>query len=373
MKTTLNIVLKSMAIGLAATKLTYAATQDGGHSSSLADWMPLILLTAAIYAWHRYKQKKDSNPSAQLNSQEVGATAGASSSPRPKSRKQFIVIGLVIFVVLFVVGLRNNGGKTSNPAPNAPSEFHSMFDETPFNLSASKLPGDYWGHSCLGVSDALSSRMQSLKKDEFESTEAYNARVASLPPVSFGKGLTSNDVLAFEGSSVDLSSSYNADSQTLFAVDSLVYSGDEWKSQRSRVKMAARIQEESGTYVGTNGFGATKDISKAVYKICGLDFRSDQFNSLPTKFEIAMPPEEAKKHKANLAVLYIGKVSIDQPSVTMYYFNQKPSFNSPKEMEESGWIFNFQPSEIWLIDKKTGEVLAKNHVEQSNPVKEVRR
>lgn len=363
MKKTLNVASKSIAIGFAASNLTYAAVQDGGKSTSLLDWMPLILLTTGIYVWHRYKRHKDSKQSVQLKPHEIGSSSEAGLSP-PKSRKQFIVIGLGIIAVLFLIGLRNNGEKTPNAPTQVNNEFHSTFEEAPFDLNATKLHPEYLGHFCEKIGRTLNEVESKNKKDEFESTEAYLQRIAKQAPIALGPKLSETDALAFMSLPVDTTSTYDADSQKLVVSDSWEYS-DEYRMSRnsyiysSQTKIINRFSSGSESYVGQNGYGATTSINKEKFDVCGL--KPPQHIGV-TKFEVIVQPEQAKQHKDNLRVLYIGKIAGPRP----YFFHEKPTMASPNDLEELGTILRFDLMQAWLIDWKTGDVLTKRVLEPAS-------
>lgn len=262
------------------------------------------------------------------------------------------VIGLVIFLVICWV---------TTPArtdPSAPQKVEttvttSTFEETPFDLNATKLHPKYLGHFCESVASKLNAAQANYKKDEFETTEAFNLRMANLPPVALSPTLNAADILSFQSLPIDTSSSYDADTQKLLVTDSWSYSDNNFN--RPNLKILTRLRGGSGT-----------SPSKESFDICAM---SSNYGG-KSKFEISLPPEQAKLHKDHLRVLYVGKLKRDPKTFTYsspYVFFQHPTPYVPDDLEEIGTQIDINLLQIWVFDQATGEVLAKQIVDQPKP------
>lgn len=269
-----------------------------------------------------------------------------------------------MIIVAFVATLYGCGSKSGDVASTESGKYH--FDENPFDLNATRLAEHYWGHSCEGVIHALEDAKNKYKKDEFETTEAYNQRTAQLSSIPLGAKLNTSDILAFQGLPEDLADSYDADAQKLNVQDSWRYI-DKHSGRYGDVKIIVRKPTESITYVGNNGFGATANVKKESYEVCAL---ANQNMARTVKFEIPMSPDQAKLHKNKLSALYVGRLLKSPnaiPQTYSYHFSQSPTLSVPEALSEYGYEIIFQPLQVWVIDRESGEVLAKQIVAQPKP------
>jgi len=134
-----------------------------------------------------------------------------------------------------------------------------------------------------------------------------------------------------------------------------------------RCVMLDEIKEES-TYSGSNAFGFNVIVDKNESKEYDLLLKNwKNFNVKMGKLEIdasiqlttEIDVSHAKQiiESNSLGCLFIGKIS--EPYTCEGYSQIKPTIDFPKEFITYNKYINLDVIEIWLFNKKTGEIYSK--------------
>lgn len=212
-----------------------------------------------------------------------------------------------------------------------------------------KLPPAYKGHDFKKIF----SRLSAVSKNEFEKTVDYEKRL---------KAINLEDVYALRIFDKDLGLNvavvYDPDSER-FNVKintSVIFAGQHNFPISSFV--ALKTTHKFSSYIGTNAFGATKEILKDEGAKEGVRIVN---NDLSSRISFSMSTKDAKKYKNNVDILLICKPYIDENNVLSFtgIQSKEPTFDSPIETSYFISGINVELLEIWVYDFKTGKILHK--------------
>lgn len=244
------------------------------------------------------------------------------------------------------------------------------YDESPFVPTIVKLPPGYMGHNPKMIFEHLEKRGM-IKKDEFESTSDFQKRMSSLKltPV-YGK-CTENAIYAFASRSLDIK--YDADTSKLtvaLKAERSYITYDEaarfTENLKVREKYAAKEafnsrysflkldgNTTSRNYSGTNGFGASIEVSEMVVHEDGLTFSMPDFSSnLPVT--IICSPDKAKKLKESLYVLVLAQ--LEEPFYAKGFEGRNATFDNPSSFYVVQNYIHVRVVGLLFYDMKTGEI-----------------
>lgn len=212
-------------------------------------------------------------------------------------------------------------------------------------------------------------KKQSLKKNEFETTDEYQARLAA---IRLPGNLPLNATIAIKFPTDQIApfcdNKYNADtreiimscefgSQKLF-IDAMHSGG----IQAWTVGMAS--SKDVGTYKGANAFGVSKTIVKRVAYGRGLAF--DNFQNATTgersnylrRLELTVPEvptERARWLVGNMGVVFIADLT--SPFLVSESRKDAPTLSNPMDFSGQYDFLYVHLRQMWLVDLKSGEVL----------------
>lgn len=210
-----------------------------------------------------------------------------------------------------------------------------------------KLPQYYKGHDFKKIF----LRLSAVSKNEFEKTADYEKRL---------KAINIEDVYAFRIFDKDLglnaAAAYDPDSER-FNVKintSDIFVGPHNFPISSFV--ALKTTHKFSSYIGTNAFGAKKEIIKDEGAKEGVHIVN---NDLSVAISFDMPIKDAKKYKNNVDILLICKPYIDENNVLSFtgIQSKEPTFDSPIETSYFISGINVELLEIWVYDFKTGKII----------------
>lgn len=253
-----------------------------------------------------------------------------------------------IFTVMSIAGAADKvkPTKSAKPINDDSSE--------PFDTTVGKLPPNYPGHSILGV---LQKIVLQRPKGEFEKTEEYETRIDKWKGAAFIGEIAPIDTMAFELSEFlardAMSVKYDADRSVMdikvsFENRVFVYGKSRWletfyqsKNLGSRVAVTRmgvkfKVTSHRGLSVGLAIDDGIEDVS----------------------FSKPMTRDEALKVKPYLRAFAI--VTLDEPYKIESSTETTASLDSPDEWVTRFFGLSAKLSAIWLVNKKTGEVLAKS-------------
>lgn len=258
--------------------------------------------------------------------------------------------------------------KSEGLANTAAKVTEHIYSENPLDLTIATLPANYHGHDPEDLYRRLNARKGREAKGEFETTEAYRARVQSEATKPILGTLNTSSIFACEIAT--RMATYDADRQVMHVTTSLfhVFEGLMGKANKEKRSLVCKRISKRDSYIGTNAYGASVEVTKSTHYEYGLavgnyfhfPIRTEQFKSLGSyeqelfAFDLKMDPTTAMKTKENLRLLAIFKL---QPPFTLEgSLYLKPTFDSPLEFFTWYLYINAELLEILLYDAKTGEI-----------------
>jgi len=245
--------------------------------------------------------------------------------------------------------------------------------EKSIDLGIDKLPPNFKGNSFKKVYKLLTDKKDKFTKGEYETTEDYNKRYSPMDLSS---------IYAFklesELSGVKIGD-YNADNKSLpvfiknfFGIVDIVYVG----GKESPNFLINYEINRMGSYIGSNAFGAKKEISKRTrtYYALAVDNHDaikpdwkNWYDDLDLTLNVAeLEVQDAKNLKANLAVLVVCK-AYDESMLTHYDTRRgEPKIDYPYDDIINGYWINVKVLELWLYNYKSGKVYLKEKFADAN-------
>lgn len=255
-----------------------------------------------------------------------------------------------------------------------------------FDINKEKISLPFLGHDVEQLFNTFDARKKAERKDEFETTEQYQARLRKQAVQPLFGSIAPDAILAFV---MNPGANYDADSQTLTL--SIITSAV-WESvQIDKTRLALSIKQAKPTKektMGQNAYGAQVEIEKTYAKAFELaihNYSSFQMeNTLPenmrrimerpdmpkpdAKFveslkkpsfvqKINMQPEEARVAKDRITALILARPTT--PYISYGAVLRKATFKDPTEFFSQMYYLDVDLLEIWLYDKTTGEIVSK--------------
>ncbi len=247
------------------------------------------------------------------------------------------------------------------PKTKAQKKVDSGFLSSGFigNNETKSLGPNFKGHNCTAITNALEKI--NLKKDEFESSDAYAARTeAALKGTVYGQvSFEDNLALVVDVNPIDIK--YDADSQTLSMNRIILHRTMEKHGSTGGLtpgEVVQKLSNENSEYIGTNGFGARVVVTKYSGSVCavGLKISKNRKSSGLSEltFESHVPPDIARASKDKISIAYVGKIA--PPYAGTYAFFTDPSRDRPVEFAISGDAVYIAPEYILVFNRSTGEV-----------------
>lgn len=299
-------------------------------------------------------------------------------------RKSFLLLIIVFALSLgfcdTVAAKEKNQNKEKAASPLAVS----------FDLNTERLPANYKGTDIAKLYSILAKKTPK-KKGEFEATAEYETRVEAYMKNS---PYLSN-IYAFKVSETghhsqnQLKVDYNVDLQRMiittetYGFQTLIY-----ENNRGSI-IIRKIDKGSSSYTGSNAFGARRTVTSfedLQYGIAlvnqddfGIRIGSNDWRKL--SFETEMPLDKAKKLKANIGILIIGKPYLYLADEVPHYTESKPkrltfeterysgaTFSSPSSHYVQSRYINIEALSVWVYDVRTGEILFKEQLKDTKQI-----
>lgn len=265
----------------------------------------------------------------------------------------------------------------------------------PFDIKTEKLPPNYKGTDIAKLY-AILAKKAPLKKEEFETTAEYEKKIAEAVP---------GDIYAFKidagsilhGLSV---SPYDADTQKFqISLETEWLSKFTFKDYRASF-IVKTIDKGSHSYVGSNAFGATREVTSFSATQYGLalvnqqDFGSSRHDDnkyniktpltsiREVSITIQIPPDKAKTLKYNIGVLLLCKPALYKPDIEELFKNEgndlifesydssQATIDSPTSHLYERKYINVEILAIWIYDIRTGEVISKTQLKDKEKEKQ---
>lgn len=297
-------------------------------------------------------------------------------------------LSIVLLVLIIIsVALDNSAVAKEKKASTKQKKKAEVVDTSPpvpFDINAEKLPPNYKGTDITRLY-SLFAKKAPLKKEEFETTAEYEKKIADS---------VSDDIYAFK---IDKGlglrglriTSYDADSQNF-----QITLETEWLSKHTvkdyRASLIVKtIGKGSRSYIGSNAFGATREVTDFSATQYGLalvnqqNFGSSSYDDNKYNIKTALtsirkvnlviqiPPDKARTLKDNIGVLLLCKPALYKPNIEELFKNKgndlifesydssQATIDSPTSHLYERKYINVEILAIWIYDIRTGEVLSK--------------
>ena len=238
------------------------------------------------------------------------------------------------------------------------------FDESPFDTTRESFLPNYIGHDAKLIWEKLYDRVNNTK-GEFETTEEYNKRLATALSQPVFNRLTVNDLY---GVSLKPSFTYDADNKTvtLRVPNPIVKKG--WDKATGKIGVEiGELSNTSSNYIGSNAYGATTEATNVSSDILilALNNKCDAFDwtsrcNMYGDIKITINnllPEEAKKSKDNIRVLFVCRLL--EPWADKGFYYSGATYDSPISIHKTYLNLHASAIAVWVYNLSTGIVLKK--------------
>ena len=260
------------------------------------------------------------------------------------------VVALLVTVTVADILAATKPSKPAGKRTNKPAHLTGFFDPSVKSLS----PG-FLGNSFERVYRATLIS----PKGEYETTAQFEQRVQKIP----------RGIYAFRAEN-EISSRYDADTGQLVITPetTMIHVGFDFKPDYTAYMIRSAVVARKD-YVGSNAFGATALVKSERVKEYSIVVGRDRRHGSSTDLLLAMTPDEAKKVRGNLKLLYICSTDVPReeqfPSMDMpdLSFDGATGFDStdatlddPEERSTYSYSLRVKLLEIWVFDSKSGRI-----------------
>ena len=275
-----------------------------------------------------------------------------------------LVLLIFILLVCSIVLAAQTTQRKINPHPS--SQPAKSDRNNPFDSNAQKLPPNFQGNNPTAIIQALSLRASLEKRDEFETTEQFVARLAKLRNSPYLGNLRTDSILGFVLPMDAINTVYNADTKLLLARIELKPDerlGCNRKVTASEIDCRALTLIQSSdidSYIGQNGFGAVTKVKRIRTLNIGLDFygplslpRQDVI-SQTYQMNFAVDVPFAISIKTYVRAVVIGTLS--NTNVMQDFSGESATISSPTQVLTVHFRLHFIVKEIWFFNGTSGEI-----------------
>lgn len=199
---------------------------------------------------------------------------------------------------------------------------------------------------------ARSFRLGFPTKDEFETTAAFNSRMASRVSSAFGNAKT---VVAV--TDLPYNTKYSADDGKLSLNPFRSIDNAPGKANGDSYYVNAYVGgEDRGDYIGSNAFGVSAKVSKSTIWTVALTFKPpvEKFYTIAT-LEKSLAPVEAKSVKENGKLVFVAELN-DLP-ITQHYERDKPMIDDPNDTAFRDNYVSVRPKCAFVVNR--GKIVAR--------------
>lgn len=246
------------------------------------------------------------------------------------------------------------------PAPAAP------WKPVPYPGSTSALPAGYKGADAWRFLTVFKAAETTTKKDEFETTAAYEARMANA-----SSAIAPIDMQATYAFAAEVKSQYDADKQeyTFTQPYNLSCGTESYVADKAPVVCVTQTErDEPEEYEAQNGYGAKFTVTKIRGREVGVVmprsalshrevFENPYGNSFKIKRTLAMPLDQASQLRTKtIAMLYVGRIDgtkkVNGPTMLLDATSARP-----RDVFVYSTGLPFAPTEIVFYVVETGQIL----------------
>ncbi len=239
------------------------------------------------------------------------------------------------------------------------------------------VPPHFQGNDLKAIAAVLASRF--AKRGEYETTRQYNLRIQRASNSDIADGLAKDSRLAFVfPTDDDLRTDWEAKSaiDVVYDADKEAFNvsiratptvlGSELNSPEELSMIWSKDSESSDKHLATNGFGAVARVTESTSTHHALSFaagpillrRSASGTDFPISLVARVDATRAQNVKPQLRVLVICTIAASSPTSEADAFHSA-SLEVPIESQDTYEYLHVVPTEFWIFNNATGEVLAK--------------
>lgn len=232
-----------------------------------------------------------------------------------------------------------------------------QFSKTPFDLKANQLPPKYLGHSLIDLWGLMHDRKKLMEKDEYETSEAWQTRVAKLNSKPLVGSLTPHSIFAFR--LIGAETSYSADAQALTITASKVEppvfdSLNEHSLSNLESFLYWYDNISQGSVIGSNAFGVKRRVKVEKETSYYLLFGSGRIGRANTLTLEEVKPEQAKSIRPLLQMLLI--CELIAPFTGGDKDETGATIDEPIKTTSLNVYTYVMPLAFWFYNSETGEV-----------------
>lgn len=252
--------------------------------------------------------------------------------------------------------------------PAAPPAPPTLWKPVAYPGGSGSLPANYKGEDAYNFFQVFNEAALKIKKDEFETTTAYQARIADVSALI--APIDPNSLYAFK---IGTTSSYDADSQIFTVGYKNAYNCEtpayDLKEGSVFLCTVETHFSPSESYQGQNAYGATVAVKRirgekisvtvprSMMVLADVFSKVDSIGNYSVIHTIPMPIEQASALRGkHLDVLFVGRIA-GPTMVSGRIMSSKPTINDPTDMFVSQNGIPFEPTSVVFYVVETGQIL----------------
>jgi hypothetical protein len=280
-----------------------------------------------------------------------------------KIRLQRNLVFIPVLAMLFFCFMAVPSYAAKKPSKSAPPKVKSAglsYATTPFDDTWKVLPKNYRGHDIRAVHKALSKNLN-LQKDQYETEEQFKQRTQQAWEKTILGNMTADDQFAFIEEAQE--KEYDAEhARFIFKIENLRGDGLVIQSKRTgenrlgqdiakrtvqdgKRKRRMRGQETTSTDLAGAIFESMVQ-SAGAWEIFTVKFSAEDWEKL-NNITVDMQPEEARKNKDKLSLLFVGNIPSFWPTKAKTASFVPYALNSLQLGLNKIIIYNYQTGEIY--------------------------
>lgn len=238
----------------------------------------------------------------------------------------------------------------------------------PFPESVENLPSGYLGLNPRKFYELFNKKTTSITKDEFETSEEFVKRTSDKNQILSPLTISDNYAFKIESFKDFYRLQYDAD-LAIFTTGQFGYScgpsHSMEKNNNYEICSVAPITEHEDVYIGSNAYGATREVNSSNILELALAIPKDSLllkkyeKAAPDGFQdrISVPLDKARTlSDKEIGVLFVGKL-LDIQSIRGHTTHIKPTIDDPREIRVNRTAIPFDLKKIIYYVVETGEIL----------------
>lgn len=210
-----------------------------------------------------------------------------------------------------------------------------------FDPAVDRIPPGFRGADIRALYEHFAAA--SLTQGEFETSVAFEARKRAAAQ-RLGIDVTRFAIITAEPAD---GFTYNPDSGAYTLLLGFRLGG-----QRVVHNITVKGPSKRTRYRGSNAFG----VSRTVERVVAVNFDANLHTGV-CDIDFPLSPDRARRLKPTLGILYVVSVSSAFDDVV----SSSPTLDNPSDVEIYVYGVNVLVHEVWLVDRRTGEVVAKRN------------